>query len=246
MKKRFFFQDLFEQLKELKRIMGKVETKEISDHIKLTIENGKILSLKTHKVSKSVEENIQKAIELILDRLTHATLVPTLYTIIKELAINACKANQKRIFFEERGFDITNPEHYSKGLVEYKASFSEAMSDEFGNKAKKKGYYCLINFNYNVDGITVEVVNNTPIAKQEEKSIREKLEKGMGYDDIAQFYMDNADNAEGAGLGLALILIMLKGEGIDPNYFRIIIGDETTTARLEIPLSLDFKSKRTN
>lgn len=221
-----------------------METKEISDHIKLTIENGKILSLKTHRVSKTVEENIQHAIELILDKLTYPTLVPTVYTIIKELAINACKANQKRIFFEERGYDIANTEHYSKGLQEYKQSFSETMSDEYGLKAKKKGYYCLINFQYNTDGITIEVINNTPIAKQEEKSLREKLEKGMAYDDIAEFYMDNADNAEGAGLGLALILIMLKGENIDPNYFRIIIGEDTTTARLEIPMTDNFQSKR--
>lgn len=226
--------------------MGLKETQQISDHIKLTIENGRILSLKTHKISKTVEENIQKAIELILDKLTYPTLVPTLYTIIKELAINACKANQKRIFFEERGLDITDQDHYSRGMEEYKKSFSESMSDEYGTKAKKKGYYCLINFNYSKDGITVEVINNTPIAKQEEKSLREKLEKGMGYDDIAQFYMDNADNSEGAGLGLALILIMLKGEGIDPNYFRIIIGEETTIARLEIPLSESFQSKRKN
>lgn len=88
--------------------MGK-ETSEISDHIKLHIENGKILSLKTHRVSKSVEEHIKEAVGLILDRLTYPTLVPTLYTIIKELAINACKANQKRVFFEERGYSMLNP-----------------------------------------------------------------------------------------------------------------------------------------
>ena len=61
--------------------MGK-ETSEISDHIKLHVENGKILSLKTHRVSKSVEEHIKEAVERILDRLTHSTLIPTLYTII--------------------------------------------------------------------------------------------------------------------------------------------------------------------
>jgi hypothetical protein len=225
--------------------MGK-ETSEISDHIKLHVENGKILSLKTHRISKSVEEHIKKAVELILDRLTYPTLLPTIYTIIKELAINACKANQKRVFFEEKSYSFSSPTEYAKGVQEYREMFSEEFSNEFGAKAKKKGYYCLINFNFNDDGITIEVINNTPVAKQEERSIREKLEKGMGYDDIAQFYMDNADNTEGAGLGLALILIMLKGEGIDPNFFRIIIGDETTTARLEIPLSKSFTSIRDN
>jgi len=225
--------------------MGK-ETSEISDHIKLHVENGKILSLKTHRISKPVEEHIKKAVELILDRLTHPTLVPTLYTIIKELAINACKANQKRVFFEERGYSFNNPTEYAQGVKEYRELFSEEMSNDFGVKAKKKGYFCLINFNFNDHGITIEVINNTPIAKQEEKAIRERLEKGMAYDDIAQFYLDNADNTEGAGLGLALILIMLKGEGIDPNFFRIIIGEDSTIARLEIPLSKSFTSVRDN
>ncbi|MDF3821784.1 histidine kinase, partial [Leptospira sp. 96542] len=130
------------------------------------------------------------------------------------------------------------------GVREYRALFSEEMSNEYGAKARKKGYYCLINFSYSDDGITIEVTNNTPIAKEEEKAIRERLEKGMIYDDIAQFYMDNADTTEGAGLGLALILIMLKGENIDPNYFRIIIGEDSTTARLEIPLTKNFTSVR--
>lgn len=118
------------------------------------------------------------------------------------------------------------------------------MAEEYGNKSKKKGYFCLITFDYSMDGIRVEVTNNTPVTIEEEKSLREKLEKGMQYGDIAQFYLDNADNTEGAGLGLALILIMLKGEGIDPSFFRIIIRKDVTIARLEVPLSSNFKSVR--
>lgn len=217
------------------------EIREISDNIRLTIKNGKILSLKTHRITHSVEEHIQKAVGLILDKVTHPTLVPTVYTIIKELAINACKANQKRIFFEEKGLDLNDPSDYEKGVREYKSLFSEKMSELYGQKAQKKGYYCLINFHYSLNGIRIEVVNNAPITQQEEKSLREKLEKGMRYNDIAQFYLDNT---EGAGIGLALILIMLKGEEIDPSYFRIIIREDVTIARLEIPLTPDFQSLR--
>lgn len=221
-----------------------VDPQAILSNIQSTIDSKSIVSLKTHRVTKPVEDFVHTTIEQVLNKVNKPNLMATVYTILKELIINACKANQKRIFFEEKGFDITNSSDYSKAIVEYKNSFSEDMSQEYGFKAKKRGYYCLINFTYNEDGITIEVINNTPIAKEEEKSLREKLEKGMGYDDIAMFYMDNADNTEGAGLGLALILIMLRGEGIDPNYFRIIIKDGFTIARLEIPLTDKFVSKR--
>lgn len=94
------------------------------------------------------------------------------------------------------------------------------MGELYAPKCKLKDYYCMIIFEYVESGLTIEIRNNTLIAKQEEKSLREKLAMAMGYDDLAQFYMDNADNTEGAGLGLALIIIMMKGEGIDPNLFE--------------------------
>ncbi|PJZ68742.1 histidine kinase [Leptospira perolatii] len=223
------------------------EIRDISDNIRLTVENGKILSLKTHRMTKSVEEHLQEAIELILDKVTTPTLATTVYTIVKELAINACKANQKRIYFEEKGYNLNDPAQYSKGVSEYREIFSESMSEIYGKKSKQRGYYCLISFDYSADGIRIEVLNNIEILPEEEKSIREKLEKGMQYRDIAQFYLDNADKidtTEGAGLGLALILIMLKGEGIDPSHFRIGIRKDATIARLEIPLTESFQSVR--
>ena len=120
------------------------------------------------------------------------------------------------------------------------------MSLEYGMKARRKGYFVLIDFHFDTDGLTIEVVNNTPIAPQEEEAMREKLKKAMGYNDIAEFYMDQAmmGESEGAGLGLALVIILLKGEGIDPKLFRIMIREDRTIARLEIPFSEKFISKR--
>lgn len=197
-------------------------------------------------MTEMVEKHIQYAVESILDKNERPQLVTTAYTILKELVINGCKANQKRIFFDERGLDITDPQDYVQGIAEYKKIFSEDMALEYGLKARTRGYYVIIDFNFDSTGMTLEVINNTPIARQEETSIRERLKRAMGYNDIAEFYMDQAmeGDSEGAGLGIALIIILLKGENVDPNFFRIIIEEDRTIARLEIPFTEEFVSKR--
>ncbi|MFN3603185.1 MAG: histidine kinase [Leptonema sp. (in: bacteria)] len=218
----------------------------INENIEIAIKNGKYLVLKTHRMTETVEKHIKYALESILKKTEHERYIHSLYTILKELVINGCKANQKRIFFEDHNYNIFNEEDYKKGMEEYKKNFSEEMAIEYGKKAKQKGLYVLIDFEFDQDGLRIEVINNSTIAAQEEKIMREKLKKSMGYNDLAEFYMDQAmsGESEGAGLGLALIIILLKGEGIDPNYFRIIIEKDKTIARLEIPFTENFVSKR--
>lgn len=218
----------------------------INENIEIAVKNGKYLVLKTHRMTDTVEKHIQYALESILRKTEHERYIHSLYTILKELVINGCKANQKRIFFEENKFNIYNEEDYKKGMESYKKNFSEEMAIEYGKKAKQKGLYVMIDFEFDEDGLRIEVINNSTVAPQEEKLMREKLKKAMGYNDLAEFYMEQAmsGEAEGAGLGLALIIILLKGEGIDPNYFRIIIDKDKTIARLEIPFTDKFVSKR--
>jgi hypothetical protein len=220
---------------------------QINENIAIAVQNGRYLTLKTHRMTNMVEQHISHAVESILDKNQRPQLVTTVYTILKELVINGCKANQKRVFFEERGLNILNPEEYEQGNEEYKKIFSEQMAYEYGVKARQKGYYVMIDFAFDLDGLTLEVVNNAGIASQEEHMMREKLKKAMSYNDIAEFYMDQAmsGEAEGAGLGIALIIILLKGENIDPNLFRIVTEKEKTVARLEIPFTENFVSKRT-
>ncbi|HMV45873.1 MAG TPA: histidine kinase, partial [Leptospiraceae bacterium] len=97
---------------------------------------------------------------------------------------------------------------------------------------------------YKTAGMYVEVTNNTPVIKAEELRMREKMKKAMSYNDIAEFYMDNMDNTEGAGLGIALIMILMKNESLDPNLFRIVTKPTETIARIEIPFNSDYVSFR--
>jgi hypothetical protein len=212
--------------------------------MEIITENEKELLIKTYRTSTHLEERVQEILQQILKKYDRERLIPILYTVLKELIINATKANQKRVFFEENNFDIKNAEHYDIAIKQYKKIFSENMGEIYAPKCKLKDYYCIIIFEFDENGLKIEIRNNTLIAEQEERSLREKLATAMAYDDLAQFYMDNADNTEGAGLGLALIIIMMKGEGIDPNFFRISITDEYTSARLEIPFTNEFKPAR--
>ncbi|MCE9500057.1 MAG: histidine kinase [Leptospira sp.] len=202
------------------------------------------ISIKSSKMNSQLEKYVLLVITEILNRVGQIRYVEMLYTITKELAINGIKANQKRIFFEDEGLDITNETDYAKGMISYKSRFSDSMANEYGKRCLARGIYVVLNFNYKPSGLSVEVINNTPVLRAEETRMREKMKKAMGYNDIAEFYMDNMDNTEGAGLGIALIMILLKNENVDPNLFRIITQPNQTIARVEIPFKDDYISMR--
>jgi hypothetical protein len=217
---------------------------ELDVRIGSAIQDKDKISVKSSKINQRLEHYILKIITGILKKHGQERFIDMVYTILKELAINAVKANQKRIFFEDNNFDISNEVHYAEGIVKFKESFSDTMSDEYGKKCMQKGVYCQINFYHNNTGMYVEVANNTPVIRTEELRMREKMKKAMGYNDIAEFYMDNMDNTEGAGLGIALIIILLKNDSIDPNLFRIITKADKTVARIEIPFTSDYVTLR--
>ena len=216
----------------------------LPDKIKNMVKEKDRVSLKSSKINSRLEKYVLLIITEILNKYNQIRYIEMLYTIVKELAINAVKANQKRIFFDELGLDILNEKEYSEGIVKFKASFSDKMAEEFGDKCQQKGVFVQINFYYQDNGMYVEVINNTPVIKTEEVRMREKMKKSMAYSDIAEFYMDNMDNTEGAGLGIALIMILLKNEGIDPNLFRIITKENETIARIEVPYNTEYVTLR--
>ncbi|EKR66422.1 MULTISPECIES: hypothetical protein [Leptospira] len=219
------FQDLDQKLTELIRTRSQI-------------------TLQSSRMNSKLEHYVLKIITEILTKVGQTRYIEMLYTITKEMSINGVKANQKRVFFEDEGLDIRNPEHYEKGITAFKAKFSEKMVDEYGKRCLARGISIKLNIIYTNEGLVVEVTNNTPVIQEEEERMREKMKKAMSYNDIAEFYMDNMDNTEGAGLGIALIMILLKSENIDPHLFRIITGEHETTSRVEIPFSKNYISTR--
>ena len=70
------------------------------------------ISVKSSKINSKLENYVLAIVKFILEKHNQTRFTDMLYTILKELIINAIKANQKRIFFEEHGLNIMNPEDY--------------------------------------------------------------------------------------------------------------------------------------
>ena len=209
--------------------------------IKNALEKGTNISLISYSMAEDTEKKLDKIIFFLLERYNQPDDLNTLiYTCTKELAINGLKANLKRIYFEENKLDINITADYEAGMQDYKKCLTEEMATVYGRIAKNKRIFVQITFFHTLHGIRIEVINNSSITSQEERRLREKLSKVMEYEDLMDFYMANADDTEGAGMGLALIVTLLKKVGIDPNLFRIIIKPDHTLARLEIPFNKNY------
>lgn len=222
-----------------------MKIEKIKQTIQQAVTEDEYLTLKTSQITEVVEVMIQYSLETVLSKHNREDLLDILYTIVKELLVNACKANHKRIYFEEMNLNINDEEDYRKGISEYRKILNESMAREYGRKSKIMDYHVILDFSFDESGLTIEVTNNSPIVAFEETLLRKKLKQAMQCNNIGEYYMTCRDeDVEGAGLGLALILILLKGVNIDPQLFRIFLQEDKTIARLEIPYTKRFEGKR--
>lgn len=214
-------------------------------NLKNIIEMEKPFSLKFYVIDDDIERNVEVAISSIFEKYNHPEYSGIIYTCVKELMINATKANLKRVLFEKNNINIDNEVEYLKGMLNFRTSLNERSYVSYFKDLKDNDYWVTVSFTYSVDGIKIEVINNAHITKIEDKRLREKLKKAMSYDDIAQFYMEMGDEVEGAGMGIALIVMLLRGMSIDPALFRIgNTKNNQTFARIEIPLTENYISMR--
>lgn len=201
--------------------------------------------LRFYVLNEDIERRVEEAVDYIFSYYGHGEMMGVIYTCVKELMINATKANLKRVLFQENQLDIDDENSYVQGMISFRNFLNEASYSEHLSALKNQGYWVEIRFEYDEKGVKIEVFNHARITTLENKRLREKLKKAMQYDDIATYYIEQGDELEGAGMGIALIVMLLKGLGMDPAYFRIgNVADDTTVARIEIPFTAEFHSVR--
>ena len=210
-----------------------------------TVDEGRRMILRAYGFIPVTEVFIRDFVKKVLGKFSRPDLTPAIAMILKELTVNAAKANFKRLMFEESQIDVDNPEDLERGMQIFRDNINETMAFEYGKKAREASLNVVTSFDFDENRVIIEVRNNLAMSREEEARVRDKLRQAMACDNIAEFIMENVDETEGAGLGIILSLSALKTSGIDPHALTISTNFENETiARVEIPLSNKYQLMR--
>ena len=205
------------------------------EKIKKAIQSGLPLTITTYTHPKEIEIYIEQVIDSFLKHMNQTKLRDYIVYCVHELVVNAKKANTKRVYFAERGLDINNDGDYLLGMRDFK-------EDTIGNIAhylqlqKEKGLYIKIILQVKRNTINIEIRNNVSANKLEQLRIQDKMARSRQFNSLEDALSQVLDDSEGAGLGLVILVLMLKKMGIDDDAFEIKAKGNITTARISIPL----------
>lgn len=210
--------------------MLQTRTSDISEQIY----NGEPIKLAFHYNTKEINKFLNSLFIKILSKSDKDYLHGMVETILREMIINAVKANSKRVFFKKKSLDILNENDYKTGMEEFK-NFIINEENHLSEVLKEYGYMVELCMKKDAEGFRIMVRNNTPLLPFEDKRIKERIEKARTYNDFGEIYMDIADDSEGEGLGIPLTVLFLKNSGIGDKSFSIRTDGKITQSEFTIP-----------
>jgi putative nucleotidyltransferase with HDIG domain len=118
-------------------------------------------------------------------------------------------------------------------------SFKEETLSNIGHYLqlqKEKGYHIKVALQIKRNTIHIEIRNNVRATKIELIRIQDKMARSRQYGNLEDALSHILDDSEGAGLGLVILVLMLKKIGLDDDCFSIKTSDKNTIASISIPL----------
>lgn len=214
--------------------LSSADLKKIDDIIKL----GVPLTITTYSYSHDVQAKMDEFVTYFLQQIHQPHLKEYAVYCLNELAVNAKKANTKRVYFNELGLDIFNSAQYKIGIEKFKTETLENI-DYYIDLQKKAGLYIKIGIKVNEQNFEIEVRNNSVMTWEEQSRANEKIAMAAKIDNIAEA-MEFMDETEGAGLGLVIMMIMLKQIGATTKAYSISVIKDETVAKIRLPFSANY------
>ena len=193
------------------------------------------LTVKSFTLPHETEVYLEEVLGLFLKEMGQERLKDPLAYCLRELAVNAKKANTKRVYFKEKGLDLLNKGDYDEGMRGFKQETLDNIS-HFLDLQKEEGLYVKIIFHTKSNRLNLYVCNNTEITRSEQIRVYDRIARSRAFDSLEEALTTVLDDSEGAGLGIVILVLMLKKIGLDEDAFDIDVHNGETIARIVIPM----------
>ncbi|MBN1496491.1 MAG: hypothetical protein JXA07_06965 [Spirochaetes bacterium] len=180
------------------------------------------ITLRLYDLDTDSGELIRKILLMLLSRQNLQGFMHEIYVCLKELAVNATKANYKILFekFVARRQGISPDEDYVRFLKLFKDEIEQNGNRRLLELARQRDKYITITFQSTIDSIEVWVSNSQNISFIEKQQILKKITKSDT--EFKKETDDDDEYIEGAGFGLNLILNILRSSSSDPEPLKVI------------------------
>jgi hypothetical protein len=207
-----------------------------SQHVETAFESERVLTVTSYGHLSRERACINDILAYYLNQVGLSPLFGNISYCIHELAVNAHKANLKRLYFRQRGLDIRDHDDYQRGM----AHFKEEVLNNIEEKCfllRDAGYY--VKYHFQLQGQTLKIVvrNNARLVRQERERIKTKLKLAAGARTLVDVYAVAEDYSEGAGLGLVMLNIMLRNMGFSDSKFNIHQKGRETIAFISLNIA---------
>ena len=192
------------------------------------------IEMTSYTLPRNTEVYIRGIMEIFLEECHQDHLKEYLNFCLSELLTNAKKANTKRVYFQEKGLDINDPEDYEKGMENFKMDTLTNI-DHYLELQKKAGLYIKLSLRILSDKIYIEIKNNCKLTVFEKERIQQKLNSVQQYSEMNEVFTNVLDQSEGAGLGIIIIILMLQKVGLSKENYQVISEDDETITRIILP-----------
>ena len=179
---------------------------------------------------------LDRILEVYLAELGQERILEPLSYCLKELIINAQKANTKRLFFEEKGLDIMQEDDYRQGIGGFRAEMTLHL-EHWLEKLRERRILISVTFHTTGGNLIISVQNPAELTPGEQSRIYDRIARARAHHSFVEALAAPLDSLEGAGLGILMLLQFLKRIGLGEEAFNIETREGSTIASLLIPMS---------
>ena len=206
------------------------------EQVRAAAKSSRPLAIKSYTLPHETEVYLEQILEIYLKEFGQEKLKDQLAYCMRELAVNAKKANTKRVYFQEKDLSIEDKDEYEKGMQSFKEETLNNI-DHYLKLQKEAGFYVKVVLQAKEKTLTISIQNNVEISQKEQMRVYDRIARARAFESMEEAFSSVLDDSEGAGLGLVIMVLMLKKLGLDEEAFDIDAVGGETVAKITIPFS---------